>query len=49
MIDLDDGVKINYGKFGAALNPIKGTLICHCEERRLHRVPHRPNALSGVR
>jgi type II restriction/modification system DNA methylase subunit YeeA len=23
-IDLDDGVKINYGKFGAALNPIKG-------------------------
>ena len=23
-IDLDDGVKINYGKFGAALSPIKG-------------------------
>jgi hypothetical protein len=23
-IDLDDGVKINYGKFGAALNSIKG-------------------------
>lgn len=23
-IDLDDGVKVNYGKFGAALSPIKG-------------------------
>lgn len=23
-IDLDDGVKVNYGKFGGALSPIKG-------------------------
>lgn len=23
-IDLDDGVKVNYGKFGDALSPIKG-------------------------
>ena len=25
-IDLDDGVKVNYGKFGGALSPIKGLL-----------------------
>ena len=23
-IDLDEGVKVNYGKFGGALSPIKG-------------------------
>jgi len=23
-IDLDDAVKVNYGKFGGALSPIKG-------------------------
>jgi hypothetical protein len=23
-IDLDDGVKVNYGKFGGVLSPIKG-------------------------